>query len=157
MVGRTSAVPIPCYEKDVENWVNLNHKKGTEELHYVIKINDNIVGACVLKKIGRYEKNRCELAYWIGKEYWGNGYAKKAAMKLRDYAFDKLGVKRLDAHTLEINNPASRRILTSIGFTIDEETQPMKVKHEKFISYYEGDKWIFYKLLKDKWLKIINN
>ncbi len=36
-----------------------------------------------------------EFGYWLGKSYWGRGYATEAARALVDFAFDRLDAGRL--------------------------------------------------------------
>jgi len=78
-----------------------------------------LVGGCGLLgiKSGAEEPGRAqaELGYWIGRPYWGRGYATAAARLAIDLAFRDLGTERLIAMCLE-TNAASWRILEKIGF-----------------------------------------
>ena len=56
-----------------------------------------------------------ELGYWIGEEYWGNGYAFEASQALVKRAFDELGVKEIYA-SYRIENNQSKRVLEKLGF-----------------------------------------
>jgi len=61
------------------------------------------------------EKHRkCELGYWIGESYWGNGYMSEAAGALVDYLFHTLGMHRVSAGHLA-ENSASGRVMQKIG------------------------------------------
>lgn len=55
------------------------------------------------------------LGYWIGKPYWGHGYASEAAHRVIRFAFDELDAKLLTAGWF-FDNPASGRILEKLGF-----------------------------------------
>lgn len=57
-----------------------------------------------------------ELAYWITPREWNNGYATTASSLLLDYAFDELGLHRIEASAFA-SNEASRRVLEKLGFT----------------------------------------
>jgi RimJ/RimL family protein N-acetyltransferase len=71
----------------------------------------NLVGSCGL---GRRPSGAVELGYWIGRSYWGRGYATEAATALIDIA-RTLGFTRLEgSHFLD--NPASGRVLEKLGF-----------------------------------------
>jgi RimJ/RimL family protein N-acetyltransferase len=71
----------------------------------------NLVGSCGL---GRRPSGAVELVYWIGRSYWGRGYATEAATALIDIA-RTLGFTRLEgSHFLD--NPASGRVLEKLGF-----------------------------------------
>lgn len=76
--------------------------------------NDNtFVGACGLHNVTNDDGP--ELGYWVGKQYWGNGYATRATQQLVRFGFEHLRLKRIHAHAIESNN-ASRRVLEKSGF-----------------------------------------
>lgn len=56
-----------------------------------------------------------EIGYWIGQNYWCNGYATEAAHALVDVAFRNTGVAVLGA-SCRVSNPASRRVIHKCGF-----------------------------------------
>jgi RimJ/RimL family protein N-acetyltransferase len=60
------------------------------------------------------EQRRGELGYWVGKPWWGNGYATEAARALVGFAFERLGLERVFAHHFA-SNPASGRVMQKIG------------------------------------------
>ena len=53
--------------------------------------------------------------YWLGRAYWGQGYASEAAMALVGDTFTRFEVPALKGGTYD-GNPASDRILEKIGF-----------------------------------------
>jgi len=55
------------------------------------------------------------LGYWIGRTWWGRGYATEAAAALADHALSNLGVERIEALVFP-DNPASARVLEKAGF-----------------------------------------
>src|SRR5258706_16323989 len=56
-----------------------------------------------------------EFGYWLGKPYWGQGYATGAAGRLIAFAFDDLGAAQLSAGWFS-DNPASGRGARKLGF-----------------------------------------
>jgi len=58
--------------------------------------------------------NRGELAYWVGKPYWGQGYGTEAAKALLQYGFEVLKFNRIYAQSFT-TNPGSWRIMEKIG------------------------------------------
>jgi RimJ/RimL family protein N-acetyltransferase len=60
-------------------------------------------------------KNLAELGYWLAEPFWGNGIGKEAAQAMVRHAFMVAKLEQLTAayHT---ENPASERILKSLGF-----------------------------------------
>ena len=57
---------------------------------------------------------RAELGYILGREHWGQGYAAEAQRRTVAYAFDDLGLHRLEADT-HPDNAASTRSLERLG------------------------------------------
>ena len=55
-----------------------------------------------------------ELGYWLGKQYWGQGIATRAAKQLCDYAFSTLDINRICASALEANT-GSWRVMEKLG------------------------------------------
>lgn len=56
-----------------------------------------------------------ELGYWLGHEFWGQGYGKEAAKGLVHFAFTILRLPRIEGSALK-GNPASCRIFEGLGF-----------------------------------------
>ncbi len=56
-----------------------------------------------------------ELGYWLGVEYWGQGFATEAARAVIDFTFEEFDVEQLISGA-RIANPASRNILEKCGF-----------------------------------------
>jgi ribosomal-protein-alanine N-acetyltransferase len=82
------------------------------------------VGAVVLQESGRVigiagiqpldKAKTFEFAWWIWKDYWGQGLATEAAEALKDYAFGVLGLPRVVA-IADVPNRASSRVMQKIG------------------------------------------
>ena len=64
------------------------------------------------------ENGATELGYWIGKPFWGAGYATEAARRLVDFAFGELRLEQLVAGWF-FDNPGSGRVLEKAGFVYD--------------------------------------
>lgn len=58
-----------------------------------------------------------ELGYWIGKEFWGYGYASEAAARMVRLAFETYQLSELIASAVTIND-ASHRVLEKAGFVV---------------------------------------
>jgi RimJ/RimL family protein N-acetyltransferase len=70
----------------------------------------SLVGSVGLARDGE----EVELGYWIGRPFWGQGYATEAARAVLSLA-KSLGHKRLVASHF-VDNPASGRVLRKLGF-----------------------------------------
>jgi RimJ/RimL family protein N-acetyltransferase len=60
--------------------------------------------------------NQAELGYWIGVEYWNQGYCTEACRCIVQFGFFVLKLQRIHSHHLS-RNPASGRVLLKTGFT----------------------------------------
>ena len=57
-----------------------------------------------------------EIAYWLGKPYWGRGIASAVAKATIDWAWISFSwISRIDAGVFSTWNPASRRVLEKCG------------------------------------------
>ncbi len=59
------------------------------------------------------------LGYSVARPYWRRGFASEGAKRMVAFAFDELGLSRLQASVLH-GNPASARVLERLGFTVVE-------------------------------------
>jgi ribosomal-protein-serine acetyltransferase len=75
---------------------------------------DTLVGVVSLFD---YSKNnrKCEVGYWIGQAFAGQGIITKAVRGLIHYAFSQLGLNRIQL-CCATDNPASRRVAQKLGF-----------------------------------------
>ena len=76
-----------------------------------------LVGAIGLHQdTARRKDPACKMVgYWVGRDFWGRGYATEAVNGLMDYAFQRMKIKLLtvDHYT---DNPGSRRVIEKCGF-----------------------------------------
>ncbi len=56
----------------------------------------------------------CELGWIFNRAFWGKGYCTEAALKIKQFALETLGVKKLVAHC-DTRNAASRRVMEKLG------------------------------------------
>ncbi|MEP0545458.1 MAG: GNAT family N-acetyltransferase [Rhodothermales bacterium] len=116
-VAATTLVPHP-YPDDgavrfVEDLVLPGRAAGTQYA-FVIVAGGEVVGHISVKNVDR-ARGEAEIGYWIGRPYWGRGYASEAVRRIVAFAFEEIGLRRLYAHVLA-HNPASGRVLEKAGF-----------------------------------------
>jgi ribosomal-protein-alanine N-acetyltransferase len=63
-----------------------------------------------------------EVAYLLGKAYWGQGLGTEAAQAIVDYAFGKLQLARLVC-LIHPDNLASAKVARKIGMTLEKEME----------------------------------
>jgi RimJ/RimL family protein N-acetyltransferase len=72
-------------------------------------------------------QDEVEVAYLIDKRYWRQGLGTEAALAIRDYAFNELGLTRLVC-MIDPNNEASKKVAEHMGMSLEkgmeDETGP---------------------------------
>jgi [ribosomal protein S5]-alanine N-acetyltransferase len=59
---------------------------------------------------------RVEVGYVVGRAHWRQGYAREALQAVCRHAFEKMGIRRIEAEARP-ENVASNELLVSLGFT----------------------------------------
>ncbi len=84
---------------------------------FVVLLGSNAIGVCAVKRPGRGDPRAMpRLGFWLGRAYWGRGYATEAVGAIVGWAFDATGAERVGAGVFD-DNPASRRLLENLGFS----------------------------------------
>lgn len=78
---------------------------------------DRILGTTTLHRIN-WTHRRAELGYALNRAHWGRGLASEAVSAVVTFAFERLGLHRLEADT-DPRNAASIRVLERLGFVRD--------------------------------------
>jgi RimJ/RimL family protein N-acetyltransferase len=109
-----SRAPHPYTEQDGRNFL-LSAAHGWvkgDDLPFAILLRDAraCIGLC-----GIHPSRDWEVGYWLGRPYWGNGYATEAGQRIVRHGFS-LGAGKLTAKWFH-DNPASGRVLEKLGFT----------------------------------------
>jgi RimJ/RimL family protein N-acetyltransferase len=103
----TSRIPHPYGEADAEAFLALpedNHLFAIQR-----RADGLFIGCCGLHPADDYE-----FGYWLGKPFWGHGFATEAAHRLVLFAFETLGRQSVHAGWFH-DNPASGHVLAKLG------------------------------------------
>ncbi len=100
----TARAPHPYSEDDAEAFV----ASGEANRFVIVRKEDRLfMGVAGLQ-------GGDEFGYWLGKPFWGLGYATEAAHRLVAYAFEALGLETVHAGWF-YDNPASGHVLAKLG------------------------------------------
>ena len=102
----TSRVPHPYSEGDAEAFLALN----AEHRFVIQRKRDGVF----LGMAGLHAEDGYEFGYWLGKPFWGLGYATEGAHRLVRFAFEGLGLESVHAGWF-YDNPASGHVLAKLG------------------------------------------
>jgi ribosomal-protein-alanine N-acetyltransferase len=81
-----------------------------------------LVGAITLSNVRRGVAETGTLGYWIGRRFSGRGHATAAVRAMTAWAFDELGLHRVEAACVPANTP-SRRVLEKAGFELEGQAR----------------------------------
>jgi RimJ/RimL family protein N-acetyltransferase len=112
VASMTGTIPHPYNEQMAGEWIG-SALAGEEGTVFVIERDGALIGCVGYRED---EKGGAELGYWLGKPYWGHGYATEASAAMVAYAFDAGGLDYLTIGHFA-DNPASARIIAKLGFT----------------------------------------
>jgi ribosomal-protein-alanine N-acetyltransferase len=86
----------------------------------LLKENNQLIGRCGLMHKQIEGVPEVELAYLLGRKYWGNGLATEAAAAILQYGITKCGLGRIVA-VIHPQNVASIRVAEKIGVKYERE------------------------------------
>jgi len=112
----TLSIPYPYPEGAAVTFIKCmkeTEKKGEVLIYAITDPSKNELIGIINLNLSLHHK-RGELAYWIGKEYWGNGYASEAARELLKIGFEEKGLNRIFAAAF-VDNPGSWMVMEKIG------------------------------------------
>lgn len=103
-----------CLERYYQTW-------GFGPYAVLEKQSQDVVGYCGLFYFPDINgKPEVEIGYRLARSAWGKGYATEAALSVRDYAFQLLGIRRLIA-MIDPSNVASVRVAEKIGMHYEQD------------------------------------
>ena len=134
LVAETTAlIPHPYEDGMAQAWIVGQADelaRGREYTYAITRAEDGLlVGAISLRPAAGEREN---LGYWIGRDYWGQGYATAAARAIIAVTFRCLDCNQLTAAHL-VRNAASGRVLEKCGLTpVGRVTRDHRGRQEEF-------------------------
>ena len=126
-----------------------NVLNGREAYAVCLKTDGKAIGAIELKLNGHTDlterDDECELGYWLGKPFWGQGIMPEAAEEMLRHAFEDLGMTKVWVGYYE-GNAKSKRVQEKLGFRYQWKSEGVDVPlmHEKRTGHVSS-------LTKDQW------
>ena len=126
-----------------------NVLSGKEAYAICLKTDHKAIGAIELKLNGHTDlterDDECEMGYWLGKPFWGQGIMPEAAREMLRRAFEELGMTRVWCGYYE-GNAKSKRVQEKVGFRYQWKSENVDVPlmHEKRTGYVSS-------ITKEQW------
>ena len=112
----TLFIPNPYTIDYAYTWMEKHEENYNLDKLYEFAITDKesgeLYGAIALSNNKSFQNG--ELAYWVGEEYWGRGYATEASKAMLDFAFNIKGYHKVFARYFA-SNPASGKVMDKLG------------------------------------------
>ena len=127
----TLNMPHPYLDGMAESWIltrEAEWKSGTL-VAFAIEESGELRGTISLRLAPAHR--RAETGYWIGRAWWGRGFATEAVCAILDFAFDQLKLNRVEA-THFTRNPASGRVMEKAGMTREGLHRERFLKNGRF-------------------------
>ena len=102
-------VPYPYTYNDCEDYFLIS---DSNQYALNIFLDNKLIGGVSLTLDG---DNYYDLGYWLGKDYWGKGYATESSKKLLEYALEKLNSPKIKSGYF-VDNLSSGNVLKKLGF-----------------------------------------
>jgi [ribosomal protein S5]-alanine N-acetyltransferase len=143
VAAMTALIPHPYPDGAAEAWISgqAREQAAGQEYTYAVTSSDDgtLVGAIGLRPVATEREN---LGFWIGRPYWGRGYATAATRAVIALAFGLLDIDALTASHLT-RNPASGRVMEKCGMSLlgTEKRNHRGVQEEFCVRGITRDDW----------------
>ena len=126
-----------------------NVLNGKEAYAICLKEDGKAIGAIELKLNGYTDMtdrdDECELGFWLGKPFWGQGIIQKAVREMLRHAFEDIGMQKVWCGYYD-GNIKSKRVQEKVGFKyqwkLDDVDVPlMHEKRTEHISLLTKEDW----------------
>jgi len=129
----TLTLPYPYPIECALAWIPTHEDNFNSDKMYEFAITDKttseLYGAIGLSN-NKTHKNG-EIAYWVGEEYWGNGYATEALKAVIDFAFSVKGYHKVWGRFFT-TNPSSGRVMEKVGMVKEGLLAEHVIKEGKY-------------------------
>ncbi|MBQ9659053.1 MAG: GNAT family N-acetyltransferase [Clostridia bacterium] len=140
-------VPYPYTEEDAKSFINKSIENNLYNFAIVLKEENKVIGGTQLTNIS-FVHGTAGGGIWLNEKYQGQGYGTEAFGARIKYAFEELGLRRLENGYFK-ENEKSHKMQLRFGYK-DEG-----IRRKKFISQSTGkyeDEYIT-GLLREEWIK----
>lgn len=135
VAATTATVPHPYLDGMAEQWISFHgewlEKGSAITLAVVLKDSDELIGCIDLMGISK-QHQKAEIGYWIGVDYWNQGYCSEAMKAVVDYGFKSLALNKITCRHMSIN-PASGRVMLKSGLRHEGTLREEMFKDGRFV------------------------
>ncbi len=140
---------FPTNMRDTETWFEALNLRSLNQRYIIETPGEGTIGSANLVAINWKDRN-AEHGLLIGnKDAQGKGYAVDTIMAIMKYAFEELGLNRLDTTIIEYNEPSINLYSNKCGWKKEGEQRNWYFRKNKYWSR------LFYGITKDDYAELI--
>ena len=112
-----AGVPFPYTKKDAKSFIEIAKNQDEKVKIYlaiILKENNKVIGGTELRNINKKD-GTVGGGIWLNEKYQKNGYGTEAFSARIKYAFDVLGLRRIE-NGYFVNNEKSKRMQEKLGY-----------------------------------------
>ncbi len=143
----TARMPHPYGADDARDFITTARRGASDgtSAPFFIQLKD---GGALIGGIGlgiRAEQASADIGYWLGRDYWNQGYTSEAFSAVLDFGFNELDLSVVRGNVVP-ENVASVRVMEKLGMTVvGHETSPAPAR--------DADQNVdIYEMTRDEWL-----
>lgn len=146
IAATTLNIPYPYPPGNAEAWIGGHAARFAEGRGANFAVTSKSDGALMgsISLVIFPEHRHAEMGYWLGRQFWGQGFATEAARAVLDYGFETVGLHRIYAQHFG-TNPASGRVMQKIGMTYEGRRREHVLKWDRF------EDSVQYGILRSEW------
>lgn len=135
----TLTLPYPYPIESALSWIPTHEENFRNDKLYDFavtnKLTGELFGAIGLSNNQKHKNG--EIAYWIGEEYWGNGYATEAVRAVINFAFSEKGYHKVWGRFFA-TNPSSGKVMEKVGMIKEGVQAEQVIKEDNYqdLIYY---------------------
>lgn len=123
---------FPISVKEQEEWYNMIYR-DKKNLRFAIETEKHgMIGMADLRNIDWKNKTAFHGMKIGNQDYRGMGYGTDVVMTVMKYAFEELGLNRLDGSMLEYNIPSQKLYINKCGWTVEGKKRQHIFKSNEF-------------------------
>jgi RimJ/RimL family protein N-acetyltransferase len=116
VAATTATIPHPYSDGIAESWIGQHLKwfqTGQGVQFAIVSRSLNTLIGCIDLSISAHQ-SRAELGYWIGVDFWNQGYCTEAAKAVIHFGFTNLNLNKITSRHLS-SNPSSGKVMIKAG------------------------------------------
>ena len=143
----TLRIPHPYPKGGGAAWINTRLAAWADNKSLALAIAPHETSSAIIGAISLaldQQHSHGELGYWIGSDYWGQGFATEASRAIIAFAFTELGLHRVQAGHFT-RNPSSGRVMQKLGMKFEG------VMRAAYFRWGRFEDVALYAILADEW------